>query len=437
MYNYFSLLQCGRLAYITVALLYSMCTSCSQGLTHAQWSKTENKASSSKISEGKIIKKKLRGVGKRKKKNTASNNWTSYHIAAYFGSMEEFVRLKNFKADPNAKGKHEIIPIHLAAYFNHIDVGSSLLDRGANAHQKSSNNWTSLHFAAANGSSDLLEKLLLHVIKQSIPNNEFKTIELFLLEKIKQQQTDLPILLAVNESDIDVVGIFNLFVQAPGINTYTEDYAYPTANVHTNREFNSVLDLLMIIANNNANIQKNGITMLHSAAYHGHTEWVKKLLENGNDIEAKMKDDETPLHCAVYFDHADVVRLLLDARANKNAKDMYGNTLLHFAARNGSVEVCTQFPEILCDVHTPNSHGATPLHVAAWRGDQQFCNILLNAGANINAQGAHGWTPAHYAAFGNYSELFDTLKECGADLSIRNSDGKTPNDLVITERSSE
>ncbi|RPB21249.1 ankyrin, partial [Terfezia boudieri ATCC MYA-4762] len=58
-------------------------------------------------------------------------------------------------------------------------------------------------------------------------------------------------------------------------------------------------------------------TALYSAAYSGHADVVRLLLEKGANIEATRSDDgATALDSAAYSGHADVVRLLLEKGAN-------------------------------------------------------------------------------------------------------------------------
>ena len=62
-------------------------------------------------------------------------------------------------------------------------------------------------------------------------------------------------------------------------------------------------------------------TPLHWAAFGGHTDTVKLLLDVGADKEVKDKNGETPLHCAAWKGHTDIVKLLLDAGADKDVKE--------------------------------------------------------------------------------------------------------------------
>ena len=56
------------------------------------------------------------------------------------------------------------------------------------------------------------------------------------------------------------------------------------------------------------------------------------LIEQGDDIEAKDKNDRTPLHVAAESNSLDVATLLIDLGADIEANNEHGETPLHLAA---------------------------------------------------------------------------------------------------------
>lgn len=76
---------------------------------------------------------------------------------------------------------------------------------------------------------------------------------------------------------------------------------------------------------------------LSEAVRKGDTAAVKKLLDEGVNVDTKFRYDRTALSFAADRGHVDVVKLLLERGANINAKDtFYGATALNWAIRPAS-----------------------------------------------------------------------------------------------------
>ena len=69
----------------------------------------------------------------------------------------------------------------------------------------------------------------------------------------------------------------------------------------------------------------------------GQLEVVKWLVEKGADVNATNKDGRTVLHSAADSGQLDVVKWLVEKGADVNATDKDGKTVLHMAAEQGSV----------------------------------------------------------------------------------------------------
>src|SRR5438046_7453633 len=113
----------------------------------------------------------------------------------------------------------------------------------------------------------------------------------------------------------------------------------------------------------------NGWTPLSWAAWKGHTEVVKVLLDA--KANAEVKDDDlgrTPLSWAAGNGHTEVVKVLLDVKANVEAKDKYLRP-----PRRGAADEHTEAVKVLLDVKAnvevkDNAIGLTPLSRAAEDG---------------------------------------------------------------------
>ncbi|AXK60635.1 ankyrin repeat domain-containing protein [Candidatus Chromulinivorax destructor] len=187
-----------------------------------------------------------------------------------------------------------------------------------------------------------------------------------------------------------------------------------------------------------------GLTAADIAAKYNTDLKMKKLLadalasEKGNDVDedsgsfdfnsladvmkmiAKHKaqgtyDGSTPLHYLAEGDNNDQVNLKLVK------------------------ELIQSHPEFINDQNNENRE--SPLHVAVDLEHFELVELLINAGAKVNAQDLGGRTPLHYIVFENYHagdannlKIAQFLIKHGADVSLKDNDGKNVRDIAIEQK---
>lgn len=101
-------------------------------------------------------------------------------------------------------------------------------------------------------------------------------------------------------------------------------------------------------------------------------------------LGARDSDESTPLHCAAWKGHVEAVRLLLEAGADVNA-------------------------------HNKNGHwGRTPLHAAAHGNQAAIAELLIQHGADIDALDMGGKKPLHHTTIHNAKAAAKVLEKHGA-----------------------
>ena len=106
-------------------------------------------------------------------------------------------------------------------------------------------------------------------------------------------------------------------------------------------------------------------TLLTEAAWKGHTNVVRVLLEEGADANKADHYDRTPLIVAATSGYEDMARLLLDGGAKTYLTDKDGWTPLNKAAYWDHIKVV----KLLLKNHLKSLFGdSTPLIEAAWKG---------------------------------------------------------------------
>jgi ankyrin repeat protein len=172
-----------------------------------------------------------------------------------------------------------------------------------------------------------------------------------------------------------------------------------------------------------------GQTPLIKAAWYGHTEACKYLIEAGANVTHKdTKHGADALHCAVQARAISTWNILLERGADpdttlSNGKDVIWLLLVY---PETPVQHVAKFLELgasptSVDVMT----GRSTLHRAAGTGQTGVIKILLKYGADVSHADDEGRTPLHEgAAEGQYWSVW-TLIELGADVHARTKDGKT------------
>jgi uncharacterized protein len=145
------------------------------------------------------------------------------------------------------------------------------------------------------------------------------------------------------------------------------------------------------------------------AAAIGDVERLRALLDEDRSLaNAWSEDGFTPLHFAAFFGHPEAAKLLIERGAELEAR----STNREFAL------------------------DAAPLHSASAAGQLEVCEVLLDAGADVNAVQHGGFTALLDAAANGNAELVERLMERGADRSARLDDGRSAAELWPEEKGS-
>nr|XP_020645396.1 2-5A-dependent ribonuclease [Pogona vitticeps] len=123
---------------------------------------------------------------------------------------------------------------------------------------------------------------------------------------------------------------------------------------------------------------------LNNAVRFGSIETVRKLLEEGTDVNSKVKGGWTPLHSAIQKDMGELVQFLLDKGADPHAKKDNGATPFIIAGITGNVSLLKLFLEKGSDINEYDNNGFTAFMEAAWHGKEEALRFLYDNGADVN-----------------------------------------------------
>ncbi|XP_015905387.2 uncharacterized protein [Parasteatoda tepidariorum] len=152
-----------------------------------------------------------------------------------------------------------------------------------------------------------------------------------------------------------------------------------------------------------------GLTPLHVAAENNKAEFVKALIEQNADVNAKTDDfNSTPLHLAVRWKCEKCVEYLLSSKdIRPNDSDSGGKTPLHIAVSDNSlnpkvVDRLVKDPNV--DVNAKDKLGLTPLHSAVLLNSKKnFFNLASRKNLDLWAKDNNNMTALHYAAMSGFS----------------------------------
>ncbi|MCA9187867.1 MAG: ankyrin repeat domain-containing protein, partial [Planctomycetales bacterium] len=324
-------------------------------------------------------------------------------------------------------------PLHFAAMNGNSDEIQRLLVDGVDVNARDNRGLTALHYAAGSGSAEAMSLLIDHGAVVDTPNN--------------QGLTPLHFASGSGDQDIRIAPRWTL-----ELTPVRGHFAPGKGNV----------TVVMLLIQHGAAV--NGETPLeetplHFAAASGNVAVTRALIESGAAVNSLDLRGLTPLHFATgasqegvqtylvrpsdlpwpgpttsgYFpagiDKTSVVRLLVDHGAELNGRrSIYGQTPLHFAVRSGSGEASAVLLQLGCDANPKDSSGLTPLHIAAANANMHAARLLIKHGADVNSADYNGRRPLHYAANSDSLDIVDLLLEHNADPTVQDKSGDTPAD---------
>ena len=183
---------------------------------------------------------------------------------------------------------------------------------------------------------------------------------------------------------------------------------------------NNHAEIVEMLLNAGVNLgarDNQGVTLFMQLSAHGHLDAVKRLIELGDDINAKNSENGyTALMYVVANSKLDVLDELILRGVDVNAQNNEGQTALMLASKWGTVEVIEKLIKAGADVNARDDRGNTALMTATEEKHVECIRCLLKAGADVNIKDMCKRTALHKAIKANNQEMVDVMLEFGGDI---------------------
>ncbi len=149
------------------------------------------------------------------------------------------------------------------------------------------------------------------------------------------------------------------------------------------------------------------MTILMKAVKNNDIAGVKKLIQQGAEINELDSGGDSPMIMAAYLGHTEILRLLLAAGADVTAVDPgMKATALHAAAYAGRTECARLLIEFKIDIDKQGPYnGYTALHDAIWQNHFETAQVIIAGGASLELKSHDGQTPLEFARARKLPEL--------------------------------
>ncbi|MDD5555899.1 MAG: exodeoxyribonuclease VII large subunit [bacterium] len=142
---------------------------------------------------------------------------------------------------------------------------------------------------------------------------------------------------------------------------------------------------------------------------------VKKLIQEGTDVNIEDDKGGSPLLWAALWGNKEIIELLIKKGAEINSKSDSGNTPLMFASRTPYKENVKLLINNGAEVDATNNAGVTALMLAALEGRSEIVDLLIQNGADVNAKADDASTAISIARDKDHKEVVNILKKAGAE----------------------
>lgn len=277
-------------------------------------------------------------------------------------------------------------------------------------HIKDKYNLSLSHFAARNGNLEILQYLNENHALTFEKESRFETTSLDLAVAMKHEKC---IDLLISQATLESLNSALLSACQEGNLTLVKKLLDQGANIE-------------------CQASDTGAHPLDRASYSGHLETVRFLIQRGACVNQERVTGSTPLFQAASVGHKDVVQLLLESGADPNKIRHDDNASpLFMASQKGQSEVVELLIAHKANVNQSCIDLVSPLIIACESGHLRAIEVLVQNGANINHVSEDGTSPLTIATYHGHDRVVEYLLKHGANVHY--TDGNGLNALAVAK----
>ncbi|KAL6353839.1 hypothetical protein LRP88_12833 [Fusarium phalaenopsidis] len=271
--------------------------------------------------------------------------------------------------------------LHTAAKLDRTNIVKEVIKHGFDVNNMIDGR-TPLHEATDGAQYEAMQLLLQQDADPNIVDHNHETV---LISAINIGDTEIVAQLLAKGADVNAVGsssgtalhetaihshidIVRLLLEHPDIKSNIRtDRGYTPLMVAVRKRSELVVELLLDYSND-ADIQglhmlKTAPTPLHIAALSGSVSTVRKLIDRGAPVNARLENASCliPVHLATRRGDLQVLEAMFEAQVEPDVPDGCGQTAFHFAVGEGHPHLIPLLKRKGFDIDKPNADGLRPL----------------------------------------------------------------------------
>lgn len=416
------------------------------------------------------------------------NNRQKASLVGELGLIKELIETKicDVNATTTSDGIENITPLHLAAEMGHIRAVKLLINFKANIDAQLSNGQTALISACISARYDVVRELLRSGCNVTLKMGEYNCLQVSLKESVisgcidateqlllhagpelnvnesESSENELPLFIAIKGGFDSIIKM--LIERGAKLNIKTNSGQSPLMFALYLKK-KSTAELLIELGDDIMATDNMGATTLHYAVLAGFEEIISDLIKSGVNPSVSCRYDEdneiTPLQISLENGNINILNILLDNGVDINPKvkihpiigaikNSHLKMIQHVLSKGAIINsdgsnICLYFAiiveneqiveellktkqfDINSEIKVPfESESTYALHLSAERGSVNILKCLISYGANLNLTRPNGATALCKACQSDQVEVVKFLIDSGADVRISLNDGTSP-----------